>query len=300
MYLLLSFFSLVLMSFFIPTSVFGGFTGSDTYSTNLRIHIGEDISHMIKTPFDTSTLWTNATYAHTRDTSSNSPNATSSYSGTIGADQLVDKWMLGFSGGGDTAIVKNTFSPYTKTHNRMGIFQPYISYALRNYLTLFSALGITRTYGNAIKHSASSHAHTHTTTYFGTGGILVGLPSLSDTLFPTFRILSTYTLSKTNSYQWESTSYAAVRSHMATLDPALRLTFTALKGSTPYIEYAPYWIIDRSKSISQEPKDMGQAWRIGSSIHLNHAQALHLSYTYETLTTPGDHNSFTVRFSYAF
>ena len=196
--------------------------------------------------------------------------------------------------------VKSTLSPPSKTNNTTALFQPYFSYAWQQYLSFFGSLGFTYTSGKTTQLTVPSNAHNLTLTYFGTGGALFILPTIKDVALPTLRVSSTYFTSKTDSYYWNSTYYGAVRSHMTTIDPALRLTFIAIKGSIPYIEYGLHWIANRSPSISQEPKRMGQTFIIGSTILFEDDYQLSLNYIRDNLTTPGYRDSVMVRLAYSF
>lgn len=271
------------------------------YRANLRNHINEQITQKTqiakKEEPKTSTVWASFGHGRTKNTSSEAFGSSLSDSLSIGTDAVYGKWTLGATVGGIHSSSKSFITPPGRTVSNAALIQPYASYMLTDYMSLFGAGGVTYSDAHSTNQSTPSNGHQITKSSIGTFGTIFIFPIIQEIVLPTFRISTTRVESKTNSYIWSNTFYPAVRSHQQTLDPTFRISFLSLDNFVPYIEYATHWTVNRSRSASTEPRRMGQTFAGGGTIFLSNSYQFGFFYSRDSLSTPGNRDYVSLRIS---
>ncbi|HQS84827.1 MAG: hypothetical protein B7Y25_08040 [Alphaproteobacteria bacterium 16-39-46] len=271
------------------------------YRTNLRNQVNSHIEQKIKIAKKeepkTSSIWSSFGYGKTKDTSSEALGSSRSSSLSIGGDAIYGNWTLGIALVGIHSNSKSFLTPPGQTVTNAALAQPYVSYQVKDWMSLFGAGGTTYSGGHATNQSTPSNGHQITQSYIGTLGAIFVLPIVEEFVLPTFRVSTTRVESKTNSYIWSNTYYQTVRSHQQTVDPTIRLSFLSLDNFVPYVEYATHWTVDRSRSSSTEPRRMGQTFAGGGTVFLSNNYQLGFSYSRDSLSTPGNRDYVSIRIS---
>ena len=279
-------------------------TDVTTYRSNLKNHINEKIARYVQLKQQqvpkNSSLSVALGYGKGKDTSSEAPGSSRSESLTVGVDTSHEKWGFGVSLGETYSVSRSFLTPPGKTSGYSTALQPYLSYQLSPYMNIFGAVGITYSDSHSISQSEVSNAHLISQSYMESIGTLFMLPVVHETILPTFRVSTTRSDSKTNSYIWAGTYNPRTTSHQQTVDPTLRVTFLSLDNFVPYIEYGPHWVVHRSSRSTNEPLKVGQTFAGGGTISLPNDYKIGFSYARDILTTPGYRDYFSVQLSRSF
>ncbi|MBS0185051.1 MAG: autotransporter domain-containing protein [Proteobacteria bacterium] len=178
------------LGFLLGTSLLNGDTASRSfqnhlatyldYRSNLRNHLHNDITKSAPTQkkeeLPTSNIWSSFGYGKTKDTSSEGYGSSRSYSPSIGVDTLYGDWTVGLTFSGAHSNSKSFLTPPGQTVSNSAVLQPYASYKLQDWVSLFGAAGIIYTDGKTINQSTPSNGHQLTRNYVATFGSVFILP----------------------------------------------------------------------------------------------------------------------------